>query len=50
MEEKIRCARCGKEITIDERVNNYFQFKIVGLMCMLHFCNTCKDIIKEERE
>ncbi len=50
MEEEIRCARCGQEMTIYERVNNDFQVKVLGVNYMLHFCNICKDIIKEERE
>jgi len=44
---KKTCARCGKVISVIEYIYNNKDYKILGVKWLLHFCDKCYCIIKE---
>jgi len=44
------CARCGRELTIEEFIGNNIECVILGHHCMLHFCHSCACLIIDGRE
>lgn len=48
--KKLRCSRCGNDITINEHTQNVRYCIITGQPTILHFCNRCIEIIKNGDE
>ena len=43
--KKLRCARCGHGISMDEYTQCCEMIKILGSNYVMHYCSTCFEII-----
>jgi len=44
------CARCGRELTIEEIINYSLEYTVLGIKVMLHFCEDCICAVNVEKE